>query len=93
MAGGAGSVGGSGGMGQQPMGNASAQPQGGPFGGGMGGGQQSSGFGPGVNNFGGGSPFGMQQQQPMQNPNGPSQPTPMQMPQTGSQTPSWAGGY
>jgi hypothetical protein len=101
------------------MGNAYAQPGGG-------------GFGPGVNNFGGGSPFGMQQQQPygmqqmqspfggqqlgpnqspgygmnqfqqqqqqqqqqqMQNPNGPSQPTPMQMPQPGSQTPSWAGGY
>ena len=41
MSGGAGSVGGSGGMGQQPMGNASAQPGGG-------------GFGPGINNFGGG---------------------------------------
>jgi hypothetical protein len=93
MAGGAGNIGSAGGMG-----NASAQPQGGPFGGGMGGGQQSgggvpsfaqpymnnlgggmgggqqsSGFGPGVNNFGsgyGGSPFGMQQQQPMQNPFG-----------------------
>lgn len=113
MSGGAGSAGGSGGMGQQPMGNAGAQPGGG-------------GFGPGVTNFGGGSPFGMQQQQPygmqpmqnpfggqqlgpdqipgygmnqfqqqqqMQNPNGPSQPTPMQMPQPGSQTPAWAGGY
>lgn len=77
MAGGAGNIGSAGGMG-----NASAQPQGGPsfaqpymnnLGGGMGGGQQSSGFGPGVNNFGsgyGGSPFGMQQQQPMQNPFG-----------------------
>jgi len=107
MAGGAGNIGSAGGMG-----NAYAQPGGG-------------GFGPGVNNFGGGSPFGMQQQQPygmqqmqspfggqqlgpnqspgygmnqfqqqqMQNPNGPSQPTPMQMPQPGSQTPSWAGGY
>jgi hypothetical protein len=96
------------------------------LGGGMGGGQRSSGFGPGINDFGGGSPYGMQQQQPygmqpmqnpfggqqmgalsspgygmnqfqqqqqMQNPNGPSQPTPMQMPQPGSQTPSWAGGY
>jgi len=149
MSGGAGSVGGSGGYGQQPMGNASAQPGGGGFGpgvnnfgGGMGnasarpydptGGapQQStnqSNFGQGMNTmFGGGSPFGMQQQQPygmqqmqnpfggqqlgpnespgygmnqfqqqqqMQNPNGPSQPTPMQMPQPGSQTPSWAGGY
>ena len=126
MSGGAGSAGGSGGMGQQPMGNASARPYD-PTGGAP---QQStnqSNFGQGMNTmFGGGSPFGMQQQQPygmqqmqspfggqqlgpnqspgygmnqfqqqqqMQNPNGPSQPTPMQMPQPGSQTPSWAGGY
>ena len=91
MAGGAGNIGSAGGMG-----NASAQPQGGPsfaqpymnnLGGGMGnssvfetsyptGGapRQStnqSTFGQGMNTmFGGGSPFGMQQQQPMQNPFG-----------------------
>jgi hypothetical protein len=107
MAGGAGNIGSAGGMGNasaQPqggpfgggMGNASAQPQGGPsfaqpymnnLGGGMGnssvfetsyptGGapRQStnqSTFGQGMNTmFGGGSPFGMQQQQPMQNPFG-----------------------
>jgi len=66
MAGGAGNIGSAGGMG-----NASAQPQGGPFGGSMGGGQQS----------GGGSPFGMQQQQqPMQNPFGGQQLGPNQSP-------------
>ena len=73
MSGGAGSVGGSGGYGQQPMGNASARPYD-PTGGAP---QQStnqSNFGQGMNTmFGGGSPFGMQQQQPygmqqMQNP-------------------------
>lgn len=56
MAGGAGSVGGSSGMGQQPMGNAYAQPSGGSFGGGYGGspfGMQQQ------------QPYGMQQ---MQNP-------------------------
>ena len=80
MSGGAGSAGGSGGMGQQPMGNAFAQPGGGipsyaqpymnNFGGGMG--NASAG------GFQGGSPFGMQQQQPygmqqMQNPFGGQQ--------------------
>jgi hypothetical protein len=64
MSGGAGSVGGSGGYGQQPMGNASARPYD-PTGGAP---QQStnqSNFGQGMNTmFGGGSPFGMQQQQP-----------------------------
>jgi hypothetical protein len=109
MSGGAGSAGGSGGMGQQPMGNAGAQPGGGipsyaqPYmnnlGGGMGnasaqpydptGGapRQSpnqSNFGQGMNTmFGGGSPFGMQQQQPygmqpMQNPFGGQQQQPNQ---------------
>jgi hypothetical protein len=83
MAGGAGNVGSAGGMG-----NASAQPQGGPFGGGMaqpynsGAPRQStnqSTFGQGMNTmFGGGSPFGLQQQQPMQNPFGGQQQGPIQ---------------
>ena len=117
MAGGAGSVGGSGGMGQQPMGNASAQPGGGvpsyaqpylsnlgmgnasaqpynPTGGAP---QQStnqSTMSQGLNTmFGGGSPFGMQQQQPygmqpMQNPFAGQNPYINSMP-----GPSWAGGY
>lgn len=108
MAGGAGNIGSAGGMG-----NASAQPQGGPFGGSMGNASAQPGggvpsfaqpymnnlgggmgnasvfetsyptggaprqstnqstFGQGMNTmFGSGSPFGMQQQQPMQNPFG-----------------------
>ena len=60
MAGGAGNIGSAGGMG-----NASAQPQGGPFGGSMGGGQQSGGGVPSfaqpyMNNLGGGMGGGQQ---------------------------------
>lgn len=99
MAGGAGSVGGSSGMGQQPMGNAYAQPGGGgvpsfaqPYLSNLGGGganpynsgapqQSATPSNPGAAMgmlFGGGSPFGMQQQQPygmqpMQNPFGGQQ--------------------
>jgi len=89
MSGGAGSVGGSGGYGQQPMGNASARPYD-PTGGAP---QQStnqSNFGQGMNTmFGGGSPFGMQQQQPygmqqMQNPFGGQQLGPNQSPGYGA---------
>ena len=85
MAGGAGSAGGSGGMGQQPMGNASAQPGGGvpsyaqPYMSNFGSQNQGGGMGnASAGGFRGGSPFGMQQQQPygmqqMQNPFGGQQ--------------------
>jgi len=66
MAGGAGNIGSAGGMG-----NASAQPQGGPFGGGM------------------AQPYNSGAPQQSTNQSTPG----MQMPQPGSQTPSWAGGY